>query len=210
MVRKQQTERAPEQFRLDFGVPERLKRKWAPRPPLDYLFFAVLPPPAVAARIAERAENWRRRRGLHARPRRPELLHISLNGVGLYVDLPDNVVQAAVDAGSRVEMAPFEVTFDRALSFKSTGPRPFVLCSSGNHAGLAELRRAIGSSMQGIGFRGSDHGFTPHVTLLYTDELLPETSIDEPVSWTVRDFVLVHSLHGRSRHVHRRRWPLLC
>jgi 2'-5' RNA ligase len=178
-------------------------------PPRDCLFFAVLPPSAVAAHIIERAERWRRRQGVRARLRSPGLLHISMNGIGVYHGLPKAVVCAAVEAGSLVEMAPFEVTFDRVMGFKNRGRSPFVLCADVDPLGLSDLRSAIGSAMQNVGFRDNSHaGFKPHVTMMYTDEMMCEAYVDEPITWTVRDFVLIRSLHGWGRHVHCRRWPL--
>jgi len=46
--------------------------------------------------------------------------------------------------------------------------------------------------------------FTPHVTLLYDPRSVEEHPI-EPISWTVSEFVLIHSMQG---HAHLARWPL--
>ena len=51
-------------------------------------------------------------------------------------------------------------------------------------------------------------GFTPHVTLLYDRQSVPESGIGEPITWMVGEFVLVRSLYGLSEHVHCARWPL--
>jgi 2'-5' RNA ligase len=74
--------------------------------------------------------------------------------------------------------------------------------------GLRELRRfrrMLGAAMTRKGLRRRAAGdFTPHVTLLYDRREVEELPI-EPISWTVRDFVLVHSRQG---HLHLARWPL--
>jgi 2'-5' RNA ligase len=49
--------------------------------------------------------------------------------------------------------------------------------------------------------------FTPHVTLLYDGMSVAEQPVD-PISWTVGEFVLVHSLLGQTRHIILDRWPL--
>ena len=49
--------------------------------------------------------------------------------------------------------------------------------------------------------------FTPHVTLLRDRHRVPEQRI-EPIEWTVRELVLVHSLIGRPAHRHLARWSL--
>jgi 2'-5' RNA ligase len=43
---------------------------------------------------------------------------------------------------------------------------------------------------------------------MYDRQPIPETDLDEPITWTVRDFVLIHSLVGRSQHKHLARWQL--
>jgi 2'-5' RNA ligase len=190
--------RKDEQLSLDLGPP-----------PRDCLFFAVVPPAAVAAHIVERAQRWRHRHGVRSRPRPPGLLHISMNGIGIYRGLPKKVVHAAVEAGSQVEMAPFEVTFDHAMGFKNRSRSPFVLCARVDPSGLLELRSAIGTAMHSVGFRDTGRArFKPHVTMMYTDQMMCEACVDEPIRWTVHDFVLVHSLQGRGRHVYCGRWPL--
>ena len=47
----------------------------------------------------------------------------------------------------------------------------------------------------------------PGMTLLYGDREIKEEAI-EPIDWTVREFVLVHSLLGRNRYSALARWPL--
>lgn len=188
--------------------PQRPKRRPAP-PWRDILFFAVLPAPAAAARIARRAEGLRNQHGLRGRRRPTELLHATLNPVGAYLGLPSDVLSAAIEVGSSVEAAPFEVTFDRVSSFRGTDRHPLVLRCSHRIAELMTLQKTLGAALQSIGLGpGNRSGFTPHVTLLYDRQSVPEAGIDEPITWIVRDFVLVHSLYGLSEHVHCARWPL--
>lgn len=58
----------------------------------------------------------------------------------------------------------------------------------------------------GLG-RWVERNFTPHVTLLYDDRSVAPQAI-EPIAWTVREFVLVHSLLGRTEHRILGRWSL--
>jgi len=55
----------------------------------------------------------------------------------------------------------------------------------------------------GVGARQS----TPHLTLLYDARRVDEQPID-PIRWTVREFVLVHSLLGQTRYIPLGKWPL--
>jgi 2'-5' RNA ligase len=70
------------------------------------LFFTVLPTPAAAVQMAQQAERLRDQHGLRT-PRRPaQLLHITLANVGVYSSLPDDVLYAAIEAGSTVRAPP--------------------------------------------------------------------------------------------------------
>jgi 2'-5' RNA ligase len=62
------------------------------------------------------------------------------------------------------------------------------------------------NTVAGLGRWVSRH-FTPHMTLLYDRQLVKEHAI-EMLSWTVSEFVPVHSFVGQGRHVHLARWPL--
>lgn len=60
--------------------------------------------------------------------------------------------------------------------------------------------------MRKFGLRPSDT-FVPHITMIYADKAIAPQAI-EPVSWTVRDFALIHSERGLTRYNILERWPL--
>ena len=94
-------------------------------------------------------------------------------------------------------------------SFRGTDRHPLVLRCSHGIVELMTLQKALGAAMRSIGLGpGNRSGFTPHVTLLYDRQSVPESSIGVPITWVVGEFVLVHSLYGLSEHVHCARWPL--
>jgi len=120
------------------------------------------------------------------------------------------VVAKAISAAATIAMPPFEVTFDRALSFLGrSGNRPFVLRGCDGLVTLEAFHDILGAALHkaGLTYRKAKPQYTPHVTLLYGDSLILERPV-ETVTWTVREFVLVHSLSGRSVHVPLARWPL--
>lgn len=119
---------------------------------------------------------------------------------------PADLVAGAADAAGAIAAASFEVTFDRAVSFLGR-PRPLVLCSEDDIPELIALQRALGHAIQTRGLGRARARYTPHVTMLY-DERAVEDHAVEPVTWTVRDFVLVHSLRGLGRYTILGRWPL--
>jgi 2'-5' RNA ligase len=175
----------------------------------DRLFFAVLSPRDAAREITERIRHLRIEHGLKGRPIAPARLHISLHGLGDYFQLPGAVIASAREAGDSVAMPPFEIVFDRVLSFrKNRAGCPLVLRPGGDVPALASLHRLLGDAMKRAGLSGGRaRRFTPHMTLLYDDCAVKEQAI-EPIGMPVADFALVHSLVGQSRYIELARWRL--
>ncbi|RZT98218.1 2'-5' RNA ligase family protein [Rivibacter subsaxonicus] len=177
-------------------------------PARDSLFFAVLPESAAAARIAALAQSLRDEHGLRGRPLRTDRLHATLHPFGVYPGLPPELVALARQAAASIELPPFEIEFDRVLSFRRARNRPLVLCGGERLAPLQALQQALVTAVCARGRRPPTEAlYTPHVTLLYDDHGVEELAV-EPITWTVREFVLMHSLVGQSLHVALGRWPL--
>lgn len=177
-------------------------------PPRDRLFFGVYPDPATAERIAGQARASRSAHGLRGQPLDIDRLHVTLHEIGIYAGLPRGVVDKALEAGAKVSAAPFGVTFDRVGSFNNRGNNPFVLQGGEGLGDLIAFQRALGLAMAGAGLgRQVARSFTPHVTLLYDPMLVADAAIP-PIGCTVREFVLIHSLIGQTRHVPLARWTL--
>ena len=177
--------------------------------PTDRLFFAIFPDADAAARIARLARHLRGEHALRGRPLTTERFHITLHHLGDYAGLPQDVVGAAAEAATTVATPEFNVVFDRVLSFSGRpGNRPFVLRGGDGLVALSAFQQTLGWALRKAGLgRWVAPPFTPHVTLLYDDISVAERSI-EPLDWTVREFALVHSLLGRTRHIPLARWPL--
>jgi RNA 2',3'-cyclic 3'-phosphodiesterase len=176
---------------------------------IDFLFFALLLGDENLPQIVQLRDRLCDENGLRGQRIAPELLHITLHGIGGYDGLPRAVVERAKQAGAAIWARPFDVILDRAMSFERKGEgRPFVL-RTGNEIALIAFHRLLGGAMKNAGFRRVASQFRPHLTLLYGDRVVRERSV-EAVRWTVRDFVLVQSLRGRgqSKYVHLARWPL--
>jgi 2'-5' RNA ligase len=111
--------------------------------------------------------------------------------------------------GCAVVMPPFELAFDRVVSFENkSGYHPLVLHGSDGVAGLMIFRRELGTAMEKVGlWRCVKPHYLPHVTLLYDERRVTELVV-ETVGWTVKEFALVHSLYGRARYVQLGQWPL--
>jgi RNA 2',3'-cyclic 3'-phosphodiesterase len=167
------------------------------------LFFAVVPDTDTAARIHRLARLLRCAHKFDRKMIEPELLHVSLFFLG---EPSEQIVRVVREAAAGVRVQPFEVWFDRSASFRGRpGSRPFVLVGDEGVEPLQSFRRALGVALAERGLRRlAKRDFTPHITLLYAERNVEEHPI-EPISWTVREFVLIHSMRG---HVHLGRWPL--
>lgn len=171
------------------------------------LFFALLPPPALAAEMAALGERLRRAHGLSGGGMGPGRLHLTLaNCLGGEADC-EEAVRRALAAARDLRRPGFDVMLDHSTSFNcGPGRYPLVLASGVAADGLRGFREALCGRMRraGLTVTGS---FTPHVTLIWADRLVGAHPI-APLRWTATEFVLVKSLVGRSHHVHLGRWPL--
>lgn len=177
--------------------------------PTDRLFFAIYPDPGAAARISDLAKRLRAEHELRGTPLALDRFHVTLHHLGDHEGLPPSLVAAAQEAAATISESAFDVAFDYVASFRLGGrKRPFVLRGGKDLARLMAFQQTIGMAMKKAGLgRWVQPQFTPHVTLLYDDHLVSEQPV-EPVSWTVRELVLVHSLLGRTQHIPLGRWPL--
>jgi 2'-5' RNA ligase len=183
----------------------------AQRSRTDRLLFLTYPDVETAGRIVQRVPDLRTAHGLTGRPIAPDRLHITLNHLGDHAGLPQDMVVLARHAAETLATQPFEVAFDRAVSFEGRpGNRPFVLRGGDGLAALIAFQQTLAQAMIRTGSRigkWAETNFTPHVTLLYDGRSVAEQAI-KPIGWTVSEFALVHSLVGQTRHVVLGRWPL--
>jgi RNA 2',3'-cyclic 3'-phosphodiesterase len=168
------------------------------------LFLAILPDAAAALRISRLAASLKRAHGLSGELIAPNRLHVSLFFLGR---LSGDASCAARTEAGELSVAPFEVRFDRTASFRGgPGSRPFVLIAGDGVSPLKSFRSRLGTWLAGNGFgRLAKTNFEPHVTLLYDARSVDEYPLAEPVSWTVREIVLIQSRKG---HTHLAKWRL--
>ncbi len=178
-----------------------------PPTPTDRLMFLLYPDAATAERIAGEARRLRGALGLRGEPLLTDRFHVTLHHLGDYAGLPADVARKGEAAGSAVDAAPFEVVFDRAMSFANRpGNNPFTLQAGEGHEGLVAFQRRLGLEMAKVGLK-PDKAFVPHVTLLYDGQVVPVQAI-APIRWRVDRFVLVQSKLGQTRHIVLNAWDL--
>jgi 2'-5' RNA ligase len=170
----------------------------------DRLFFAVRLPPDAAAQAAQLRKQLRDQHRLSGSEVRTDLLHITLHWLDDYRGLPAEIVTSALMAGGLVKTPPFDVVMNRVHSYPDGG----LALSSNSVAALRDFQKQLGNAMDkaGIG-RLKRATFKPHVTLLYDNHPIESTPI-VPIWWTVREFALIHSLQGQSRHIVLGEWQL--
>lgn len=175
----------------------------------DSLFFALFPDAPVAARIQRVAQELCVEHGIAARPLSAQRFHVSLHHLGHFRGLPPQAVFMARNAASVITMPPFELTFDHVNSFKRRNAvnMPLVMRLHREPLELTELHQTLGAALREAGFGDAiKSSFKPHLTLLYGDQDIVQEI--EPIKWTAREFVLVHSLLGKTRYIPLGRWPL--
>ncbi len=172
----------------------------APPRPTDRLFFALLPDPATAERIAALAARLRAAHALKGKPLASWRFHVTVQFLGDHAGVPDALVAAASTAASGLRLAPFPIAFDQAASFAGRPRRrPLVMRGAGaDVAGVVALHEALGAALQRAGV-AVEARYTPHLTLLYDGRLLPPQPV-ERIAWTARELLLMRSHIGQARH----------
>jgi RNA 2',3'-cyclic 3'-phosphodiesterase len=187
-------------------IPRRLSA--SPRPPINKLMLMAKPDEADANRIARIADERVTQLGFGGRLVRPDLLHFTLYLIGLFPDVPQSIIDAVVRCGNTVGMRPFIVSLDTVMNFhRRNGPPLIVLCGNDGVLGLRMLHKMLGVALARTLGPGRSMPFEPHMTLSYRAMEIPRTAI-EPIRFTIREFVLVNSIFGTSRHDVLLRWHL--
>ncbi len=177
------------------------------------LFFALLPDAPARLEIVRLTGLLRHVHRSYAEPIKPENLHVSLFAVDAYRGAAPDLIAGALAAGAAVKGAPFRICFDQTASFAAAAngkARPFVLFGEVPDGAVHVLRKAVAAAMRGHRLAYAVKGvtaFAPHVTLWWDQKVIAAHPV-APVSWTVRDVVLVDSVQGLGRHDHLARWPL--
>jgi 2'-5' RNA ligase len=173
------------------------------------LFFALMPDAATRHEINHAAALVQQQHPeLRARWVRPERFHATLNFLGDFPALPDEVVKKAMAAAAGMHAAPFAWSLDYVASFRGREP-PCVLRSSQVPEPLLALWRNMHTTLVAAGLRlRNERQFTPHVTLAYARHELPQAVPVPPICWQVDRFVLVHNVVGKGNYQMLGTWML--
>jgi 2'-5' RNA ligase len=178
-----------------FSEPTQDREKRRPR--FNY-FFAAQPDVEVASHMLNSAGPTCFEHRLQRKLFAPDRLHVSLVGIAQSDREPRDLLAWLCFRVSQVSLPRFGVCFHRALTFVTrradASGHPFVLV--GNTGGFQLLRAAL---LECLGLHSVSARFTPHVTLLYDKQIMPEHDVT-PVDWTVSGFSLIQSHVGQHRY----------
>lgn len=136
---------------------------------------------------------------------------MSLCPTGRAERLRQPLEQALLAAGAEVQATGFVATLDTAMRcIARDGQFPFVLCAdhATTQAALA-LRKRIADAQRRIGLHvGAVSIFHPCVALQFSPAIDAIEESISPIQWHVREFVLLRSYFGQSRHEVIGCWPL--
>ena len=173
------------------------------------LLLAVFPEEHAAHSIYKLQANLRCKHGLCETLRPPNHLHISVPCLGNARGSLTQVIQSvAIACQAATETTPpFEVTFERVLSFKGK-PMEQALVLLGRKDENTELRALHRRLVAELSDRTDvNPKFTPHITLLYGREI-HEEPINPAISWRVSEIVLVLSHRGATKYDRLGCWKL--
>lgn len=155
------------------------------------LFFALWPPPPVAARLAAVADSSAREFG--GRPTRLETIHLTLAFLG---EVPEERLPLLMQSAATIAADPFVLTVD-CLGYWSHKQLLWAGSSSPSPA-LAALASDLRTALSDAGFVIADEqrALTPHITLV---RKIPRVSAPDaiaaidPIGWRCSGLALVRS-----------------
>lgn len=158
------------------------------------LYLMAKPGPELARMIWSHPRTDRRRPA--------HLLHITVLPLMNLALFPPGTVDCLRRIMGRFEAAPFRVVFDLVAE-----RHVVALRGSERIRGAQAFQRKLVTFLGSIGFRYFGEPPEPHLTLSYRRDDLGATPID-PISWMVKELLLVESVFGETRHVVHDRWTL--
>ena len=168
--------------------------------PCHRLFFALKPPKRQAAAIG----RMRDRLGIGKGGVSDERLHSTVAITNDYAELPAELVATMTEIGNDLASSPFPIALDRLVGgAKSVALRPGKASTP-----FRDFQRQLERPMERLRILRTGWTFSPHMTLAYRDGAPFNERVDA-IAWDGTEFVLIHSVVGRTQHIELARWPLV-
>jgi len=174
-------------------------------------FFALLPDKPAQSAIAAVAERFCKSHRVSGIRIAAEDLLLNLCPLGQPAQLAGSLEDNLRAAAQEVHAKAFNVTLDSVMRFSvRDGHFPFVASAdAASGTALLDLRKAIADAQSHRRLRVSGiSSYLPHVTMLHGHAIEPIQESIAPISWQVREFVLIRSFFGQSKYEVMGRWPL--
>ncbi|MBV8238028.1 MAG: hypothetical protein JO221_04580 [Sphingomonas sp.] len=127
-----------------------------------------------------------------------ERLHTTLKPLGLEKDWTAAMRRTLKTVLTGMHAPPFYIEFDRIIGN--------LLCGGEALRAALTFQRMIARRLTRSGLILPSYRFKPHVTLAYGSQSDRQMAI-EPIGWTVEEFLLIRSGHGR--HEPLEHWSLI-
>jgi 2'-5' RNA ligase len=175
-------------------------------------FFALLPDDDARIAITAIGERFRKPHRAIGSTIGMDGLHLPLCPKGKPERMHQPLETALLDAAGAVRSPDFTVMLDSAMRFTARdGQFPLVLCADSSSTESAlQLRQAIAAEQARTGLQVIGiSSYLPHVVLLEGPAIEAIEESITPIQWKAREFVLIRSFFGQSRHQVIGRWPLI-
>ncbi|MCR4521877.1 MULTISPECIES: 2'-5' RNA ligase family protein [Bosea] len=174
------------------------------RPPR--YFFALLPDAEAKSRIDRLARDLRARLRASGELRGPDKYHVTLRGIAAPDGPFGQSIAMARTVADAIRKTSFAVMFNQAASFGAAPNYAFSLTTGADLLAANGLSTTLLDALRHAGLKVDGSSFQPHVTLFY-DRRRREPLALPPLSWQVREFVLIESIDNR-KYVILGTWPL--
>ncbi|MDB6117882.1 MAG: hypothetical protein JWO08_1663 [Verrucomicrobiaceae bacterium] len=180
------------------------------RPLTLNLFLAIFPAAEAVNQMLALGPWLRSSLGLGSKLVHPDRLHLTLQWLGEFAEMPDRVAAAAGRACETISArsAPCNIRLDRVI--RLGGEAITLAAGKDDNAGLRELHQALDVELTRNACprpKGSRLAFTPHVTLLY-DRKDVDAGLPEPICWQASEIALVCSEKGTTQYHRLGHWNL--
>lgn len=164
------------------------------------LFFALWPDAQLQQTLLQAAQQLS-----GGRPTRAETVHMTL---AFMSEVADSALPALQDMASCMRSAPFDVQLDQLDIWSPPGVA--LLSPSAPPTALLQLAEGLQDGVRQLGVAVDRRPFRPHITLRRRMPQRMAVQTIPPLSWTVRDFVLVQSMLDERgpAYVELGRWAL--
>jgi 2'-5' RNA ligase len=192
------------QLVLDLDGGREFRPREGRRPPR--YFFALLPDAEAKSRIESLAHDLHKQLRPVRPLREPDQYHVTLRGIAAPDGPFGQSIAMARTVADAIRKTSFAVMFNQAASFGAAPNYAFSLTTRADLLAANSLSATLLDALRHAGLKVDGSSFQPHVTVFYDPKRREPIDVP-PLSWYVREFVLIESIDNR-KYVILDSWPL--